>query len=36
MAKYISEKYESTGNATAIHDKIVKGDFFIKWDLGMD
>ncbi len=36
MAKYISEKYESTGNATAIYDKIMKGDFFIKWDLGMD
>ena len=33
MAKYISEKYESTGNAAAIRSKIMNGDYFIKWDL---
>ena len=33
MAKYISEKYESTGNAAAIRSKIMSGDYFIKWKL---
>lgn len=34
MAKYISEKYVATGNAEAIRAKIMKGDYFIKWNLG--
>lgn len=33
MAKYISEKYVSTGNADAVRTKILNGDYFIKWDL---
>lgn len=35
MAKYISEKYEANGNASEIRSKIMNGDYFIKWDLGM-
>ena len=33
MAKYISEKYETTGNAEDIRSKIMNGDYFIKWNL---
>ncbi len=36
MAKYISEKYEKTGNAGEIRSKIMKGDYFIKWNLGVE
>lgn len=33
MAKYVSEKYEATGNAETIRSKILNGDYFIKWKL---
>lgn len=36
IAKYIAEKYESTGNASTIRSKIMSGDYFIKWDLGTE
>ena len=33
MAKYICEKYEGKGNVAAIREKIMNGDYFIKWNL---